>query len=192
MPEDSKNKTKDTTSNKPFYKRVWFWVVVVVLILIVIIASGSDSNNIDKAKDDENNTSSSIEKYLDKPYDENSEEMKIAKTAFDRIQSKFEDTDITKITVNENSGTDNPDDYVLLVNLTWNRKNKEDTTKEMMRMYCDDLAAYTVESNSKVQEVALFWTIPYHKEDGVSAKCSYEQKNGKMILSDKMGLVGDK
>lgn len=181
------------TDKKPFYKQVWFWVVVVVLILIVVIVGGSNSGKDNGDTDNKTgDTTNNLEKYLAKPYSEDSAELKIAKSAYERINSKFENTEISKITVNENAGTDNPDDYILLIDLTWNRMNKEDTTKEMVRMYCDDLAAYTVEQNSNVQEIALFWTIPYHKENAVSAKCSYEQKNGKMFLSDKMGLVGDK
>lgn len=160
-------------------------VIILVIGFIINIFKGDE----DKQSD---NSIVNINEYLASPYDEDSEEMKIARLVSDHIQSEFDVTDINKITVNKNLGTDDSDDYVLLIDLAWNRMNGVDTTKDMMRMYCDDLAAYTVKENSKVQEIALFWTIPYHKETGVSAKCSYEQRNGNMYLTDKMGLVGDK
>lgn len=40
-------------------------------------------------------------------------------------------------------------------------KNTEDTSKEMINMYSRDLAEYIAETKSNVQEIAIFWEIPY-------------------------------
>ena len=168
----------------PVYKKWWFWAMVVLVLIIILAAiGGGSSKNTNSGNED------TFLNTLAKEYSEGSNEYNIAKLAYDRVINKYDKTVVNKITVNEDAGTDAPDDYILLVNLTWNVQNSKATTKDMIRMYCDDLAAYTVEQNKDVQEVVMFWEIPYLNENGVAAKCSYEQKDGKMILADKTGLV---
>lgn len=114
------------------------------------------------------------------------EQEKIIQTLTDRITSEYWQTDIDNITVNANLGTEEvDDDYIALVRLTWNVKNSEDTSKEMINMYSRDLAAYIAETNSHVQEIVIFWEIPYLD---VNAKLSYERQNGYMYESDAMWL----
>lgn len=167
----------------PVYKKWWFWAIVVLVLIIILAAIGGNSKNTNSGNED------AFLNTLAKEYSEGSNEHSIAKLAYDRVINKYDKTVVNKITVNEDAGTDAPDDYILLVNLTWNVQNSEDTTKDMIRMYCDDLAAYSVEQNKNIQEIAIFWEIPHLKESGTAAKCSYEQKDGKMMLTDKMGLI---
>ena len=63
--------------------------------------------------------------------------------------------------INENAGTDELDDYVALVYLTWNVQNSPKTSKEMLDMYSSDLAAYLASECPNVSEVAIFWQVPY-------------------------------
>lgn len=178
---------EEKKTKAPIYKKWWFWVVI-VFVFIVICATGSSKSN-------EEVNNNALSEIMSKDYTEDSEEYSIADTIYGRVKgesSLYDDVTIDSITVNENLGTPEvSDDYIVLVNLTWNRKNGEDLTKQMIRMMCDDTAAHISEQNPHVQEIALFWTIPYQKEGTVSAKCAYERKNDKMHLSDKMGLVGD-
>lgn len=99
-----------------------------------------------------------------------------------RVIEQYYDTDIDSITINENLGTDIEGDYIVLVNLTWNVKNSATTSKEMIKLYSDDLAATMAESCPDVQELAIFWTVPYLND--ASAKCSYERKDGGMYTMD--------
>ena len=78
-----------------------------------------------------------------------------------RITDKYNSTDITEISVNEHAGTDELDDYVALVYLTWNVQNSPKTSKEMLDMYSSDLAAYLASECPNVSEVAIFWQVPY-------------------------------
>ena len=48
-------------------------------------------------------------------------------------------------------------------------------------MYSSDLALTVPEQCPNVQEIAIFWTVPYLKR---SAKCSYERKNNEMYVMD--------
>lgn len=98
-----------------------------------------------------------------------------------RIEEKYTSTDIEKIDINEDLGTDTPDDYVALVYLTWNMQNTGKTSKEVLTMYSNDLAATTAEQLQNVQEIAIFWDVPYLND---SAKCAYERKGNDMYISD--------
>ena len=73
------------------------------------------------------------------------------------VRSKYADTDIDHITVNN--------DNIVLAYLVWNVKNSEKTTKEMLRMYSDDLAATLVKDYDDLKEIAVFWNVPYLSKD---------------------------
>lgn len=102
-----------------------------------------------------------------------------------RISDEYTFTDIDSIRINENLGTDDvDDDYIALVDLTWTQMNKGPTSKKMLSMYSEDLAAYIGEECPNVQEIAIFWTVPYL--DNANAKCAYERKGEGMYEMDMM------
>ena len=100
----------------------------------------------------------------------------------DRIVAEYDNTDIDRITINEDMGTDETGDYIALVYLVWNVENSAKMTKEMLTLYSDDLAATVAKECENVQEIAVFWTIPYH--NNANAKCSYERKGNGMYDMD--------
>lgn len=102
----------------------------------------------------------------------------------DRISEYYRDTDIDSISINADLGTDDPDDYIVLVNLTWNVMNRGSTSKEMLKMYSDDLAASVYQSGLNVQEIAIFWTVPYLSN--ANAKRAYERQTDGMYLTDEV------
>ena len=91
-----------------------------------------------------------------------------------RITKEYSKTSIDRITINVDLGTEKPDDYIALVYLTWNVQNSGSMSKKMIKMYSDDLAATIAKERLDVQEIAIFWTVPYL--NNASAKCSYERK----------------
>lgn len=107
---------------------------------------------------------------------------KIESTIRQRVSDKYDNTDITKITVNEDAGTDNPDDYIALVYLKWNVKNSESTSEEMLSMYSNDLAATVSEEYEDVQEITIFWEVPYLTDN--TSKWTFERKEKNMYLTD--------
>ena len=100
------------------------------------------------------------------------EQEQITKILTDRIGTEYSKTDINEITINDDLSTDESDDYIALVYLTWNVKNSGKTSKEMLKMYSDDLAATLANQNDSVTEIAIFWTVPYLDDN---AKCSYKR-----------------
>ncbi len=101
-----------------------------------------------------------------------------------RISSKYSKTSVESITINDDLGTDVEGDYIALVNLTWDVRNSSATTEEMLQMYSDDLAASLAIDHPEVQEVAIFWHVPYLGSN--SSKWAYERKDGGMYLTDKV------
>lgn len=100
------------------------------------------------------------------------------------VAENYDKTDVDHITINPNHGTDEDGDYIALVYLVWNVKNGADTTKRMMAMYSEDLAARTGTNIPGVSELTVFWTIPYHDKNNVSVKYSYERRGSGMYQTD--------
>lgn len=109
----------------------------------------------------------------------------IQKTIEERVTGHYDRTEINRITINDDLGTAEAGDYIALVYLTWNVKNKGKTARDMLVMYSDDLAATVADDCSNVQEIAVFWTVPYLND--ANAKRAYERGSSSgMYLSDEM------
>lgn len=104
----------------------------------------------------------------------------------DIVSEKYMDTVVDTLTINENAGTDDDGDFIALAYLTWNVKNKADTTKEMLAMYSEDLAARVGTDLPEVSELSVFWTVPYHDESNTAVKYTFERKGEGMYETDKM------
>ena len=100
------------------------------------------------------------------------------------IADHYTNTDIDAVSVNENLGTEDDGDYILLVYLTWNVKNSAKMTKRVLAMYSEDFAARVGQDLENVQEVALFWTVPYHIETVTAVKYSYARAGAGMYETD--------
>jgi hypothetical protein len=74
---------------------------------------------------------------------------------------------------------------VALVYLVWNVKNMAGTSKEMLSMYSSDLAAYAYENCAAVQEICIFWEVPYLEGN---AKVTYEKTDNGMMKTDEIYL----
>ena len=168
-------KEKEVKEKKPIYKKWWFWVIIVVIIIAAIGGGGSnedtssDSKNTIESQTQENSESQATNDVEDASnVEENTNEVtteeepstpqaQIEKTIRQRIGDEYTYTDIDSITINENLGTEDvEDDYIALVNVTWTQKNSGSTSKEVLSMYSEDLAAYIGQECPNVQEIAIF------------------------------------
>ena len=100
------------------------------------------------------------------------------------INANYTNTILDDLTVNDDLGTDADGDYVVLVNLTWNQKNTGKTSQEMLDMYSSDMAARIYQDMPEVQELCIFWTVPYLYVG--TAKISFERKDNGMAYMDKV------
>lgn len=121
----------------------------------------------------------------EQPTHEETDQEKIERKARSICTEWYQNTSITNITVNENLGTDETGDYVLLVDLTWNVNNGPEMTKEMLEMYSEDFAARVGADIPTVNEFAVFWTVPNFSDD-VIAKYSYTRYGDGMQQTDVM------
>ena len=171
-------------------------ILLVLLMTLSLVACGDDSeqtnvsnstneqqtNVSDSTDEQQTNVSDSTDEQQTENEEPSSPQDIIEKTIRDRIEEKYTYSEIDEITINDNLGTDTPDDYIALVNITWTQKNSGKTSKEVLKMYSDDLAATLAQHCENVQELAVFWTVPYL--NNASAKCSYERKDGGMYVMD--------
>ena len=109
------------------------------------------------------------------------ETQKIEKILTDRITEQYTMTQIDRITINDDLGTEADGDYIALVYLTWDQKNTGKTSKKMLEMYSSDLAATLGEQNSSVNEIAIFWTVPYLND---TSKFSYQRYGDGFVEMD--------
>lgn len=91
------------------------------------------------------------------------------------LRGQVTNTTLESVRVNENAGTESNKDVVVLVNLSWSTKNLENTTRTMLEMYSDHLAAKLSSQLAEGSEIALFWKAEY---TGLDIKHSYYIKNG--------------
>lgn len=113
----------------------------------------------------------------------------IETTARDICAENYANTDVDSITVNEDYGTDEDGDYILLVYATWNVKNSAEMTEKMLAMYSEDFAARIGQSATAVSEFTVFWTVPYYSETDTAIKYSYQRSGDGMFQTDYMSLI---
>ena len=78
----------------------------------------------------------------------------------DKVKSDYDSTSIKEITVNEDAGKG--EGYIVLAYLSFDAKNTAKTAKNMITMYGQDLGA-TLASQPDINEVTVFWEVPYLK-----------------------------
>lgn len=101
----------------------------------------------------------------------------------------YKNTTVDSVTVNEHLGTEKEGDFVLLVYATWDVKNSVKMTNKVLAMYSEDFAARVSQDLENVQELSVFWTVPYYSEDDTSVKYSYERAGAGMYETGHMVLV---
>ena len=151
-------------------------IMICLLALIILLSMSACSKKEVKTADSE----TVVEDAQSEPI-ALSEKEQIEKILNDRITEEYSKTDIDRITINDDLGTEEDGDYIALVYLTWNVKNSGKTSKEMLELYSSDLAATLAKSNDTVKGLAIFWTVPYLDD---SAKCSYERTANGFAKSD--------
>lgn len=139
--------------------------------------------------EDTDNTQSSLKPKKDNTTQKKKKQTPKKKSKKQKIKDIIEDriweydyTDVDSISINKDYGTKTKNDYIALVNLTWEQKNSASLSKEMISMYSEDLAAFVGKKCKNVHEICIFWTVPYLND--ASAKCSYERKHGGMYSTD--------
>ncbi|MCR4704508.1 MAG: hypothetical protein K5641_00435 [Lachnospiraceae bacterium] len=148
----------------------------------IIITSEDDYSSTTFREEDDKASAEDVEGIMKQYENADEETRKVAKWVDDYVKENYTYTDIDNISVNPNLGTNDENDYILLVYLTWNQKNKADTTKKMIDMYSSDMAVRVYQDIPEISEMSLFWTVPYLNNG--NAKISFEKADGGMKYTD--------
>ncbi|WP_173915230.1 hypothetical protein [Halobacillus sp. Marseille-Q1614] len=157
--------------------------------------SSSDAADLDSSDAADDQTSAeSTEKEVDTKTNESSEdiaaEKELSQEELDKkeikekvksISKDYQTTTIQDIRVNEDLGKG--EGYIVLIDLSFDIKNKPDTAKEMIDMYSNDLGANLADLET-VNEVTTFWVVPYLQEDGNIVKYNMERVEGGMAINE--------
>lgn len=143
----------------------------------------SELSNMEKEKEEAENADAEEPKTETV---ELTEAEKIEKSAKLICIENYASTHISSMEVNENLGTEEENDYIVLAYLMWDVKNKAETTKEMLAMYSEDFAARIGNEIPNVSEFTVFWKVPYHSETENVIKYSYTRKDGEMYQTEEM------
>jgi len=105
------------------------------------------------------------------------------------VEDNYTTASIEKIEINEDMGSDKPNKLIALVHLSFDVKNSAQTSYNMVELYSDDLAAKIGSENDTVNQIAVFWKVPYIDKHETLAKFSYERSGEHMIITDKVSSL---
>nr|MDH3093115.1 hypothetical protein [Bacillus velezensis] len=99
------------------------------------------------------------------------------------VNEHLHNVSVEDIEVNQDLGTKENGQNIVLVHLSFDLKNSLARTKKMIELYSDDLVARTAIEDKSVSEISVFWKAPYIDENETLAKVSYKRSGEKMKVS---------
>jgi len=106
----------------------------------------------------------------------------LKKMVSDIVSTDLNGTTINDLIVNNYQAEENK--YIVLPHLKWETKNSKKRTVEMLEMYSDHIAAKLYEQKG-IEEITIFWEVPYHLEGENIAKFNYMRNANGMAKNDK-------
>lgn len=171
-------------TKKPVYKKWWVWLIAVMLVVGIIGVITEDETEGSKekpveAKDNDVEGESSGEEEEQK---ELTREEEIQALVADITDDDFMATEIKEVAVNPDLGNDDGN-FIVLPKLKWEMSNKAKRTKVMLEEYSDHLAA-KLAAESDINEITVFWEVPYHLEGDNVAKFNYSRSGDDMAIGE--------
>ncbi|MDM5299472.1 hypothetical protein QUF51_15070 [Bacillus pumilus] len=105
------------------------------------------------------------------------------------VEVNYTTASIEEIEINEDMGSEKPNKLIALIHLSFDVKNSAQTSYNMVEMYSDDLAAKIGTENDTVNQIVVFWKVPYIDEEETVAKFSYERSGEQMKITDKVSSL---
>lgn len=148
----------------------------------ISITATDDYSNTTFREEDEDTSDIDISSIAEDLSSADTELQIVKKTIQGYIDANYTFTSIDSIDVNPNLGTEATGDYIALVHLTWDQKNSGKTSRDMLDMYSQDMAVRIYSDLPEIQELAVFWTVPYLNNG--TAKMSFERTSNGMRITD--------
>lgn len=172
--------------NKPFYKKWWFWVIAVILF-------GAIGSFMEEPTDETIATTPVAEiETVDKPITEPEKTPEPAKELtpqekiadnVEKSTTKMRKVSIKDFQVNENFGTEKDGDYIVLAYMSFDAENTAETTRKTIENYNNEIAANLAVEES-VQDLVIFWEVPYLQSGSNVIKATLYRKDGKMVFDN--------
>lgn len=171
---------------KKLMKKWWFWALV--LVIIIGISNMGDDEDVAETT----NTDITDVKVKDKVETDDAEnEVAIELTPKETIEQavadivdKLQTTTLKDVTINKHAGTDDPDDFIVLIYLSFDAKNRANTAKSMIDLYNNEIGARLADI-PEITEITTFWEVPYLLEGQNVAKANMERVASGMAFKDK-------
>lgn len=157
--------------------------IISVLLLVSIIALTGCGDEVVESNKDTKEVVEKIEELKDTTIPETRQD-EIKVLIKDIVDEHYNRTSVKDITINEHLGTDEEDDYLTLIYLSFDAMNKAKTAKEMIDMYSSDLGTRLADERD-ISEIAIFWEVPYLKEGSNIVKFNLQRTGDKMAFEDK-------
>ncbi|MBU3208537.1 YgdI/YgdR family lipoprotein [Clostridium algidicarnis] len=146
-------------------------VSISLLILFTLVGCGSDTGTNNAVTD---NTGTNVATS-----DDPKEGIKLKTEA---IVKDMQSTSLKSIQVNDDAGRGTG--YIVLVNLSFDAKNKPKTSKEMIDLHNSKLGEELAKIKD-IQEIAVFWEVPYLNDSGNIAKANLQREGETMVFKEK-------
>lgn len=162
-----------------------FYIMAVLFIIFGVIGSvtGMFDEDEPETQEKEPETEEVVqqeEEPNEEPAPEESREDDIEVTTR-VLAAGYEDVSLSDIRINEDAGTG--EGYIVLADLSFDGKNWAKTTKEKINEYSNDLGARLADEED-VNEVTVFWKVPYLQETGNIAKYNMQRQGDKMQIKE--------
>lgn len=105
----------------------------------------------------------------------------LKKMVSDIVSTDLNGTKINDLIVNNYQAEENK--YIVLPHLKWDTKNSKKRTIEMLEMYSDHIAAKLYEQKG-IEEITVFWEVPYYLKGDNIAKFNYTRTLKGMSKND--------
>jgi len=161
-------------------------MVLITLMVFVFVGCGSFQEGLEDGMSPNEEDASNDTSGEEEP-ETVSRSTEIENAIRSRIdEGKYNNAKLDKITINNDYGSDSPEDYfIALVYFVFDIKNTRATGNEVMRMYSDDLVATLANQGIEdITEAAIFWQDDYNNR---SVKYAYEYRDGGFFISDIAG-----
>lgn len=168
-------------------KKWWVWVIGIFAVLIVYGAvTGVNQAKEEIAEGDSSGEGEAVAEAeaeeVEEPPAELSREEEIQALVENVLEDELNNTEIRETSVNLDAGKEDGN-YVVLPKLTWDVKNNTKNTRDMLELYSDRIASHLGDEED-INEITVFWEVPYHLEGNNVAKFNFERAGDSMAVGD--------
>ena len=114
-----------------------------------------------------------------------SEDKSIERKLIRVVQENYTQTHVGQVSVQENADTEEPGDYSVQAELTWEAQDQSDHPRQTLVGFSDDFSTRVSKETPNVSALTVSWIVPGIDAEKPSVTCVYERKGGAMQMLDR-------